>query len=160
MVPMIKVSEATWERLQKHAEPFVHAPEDIVNLALDALERKTAKTPTVTAHTPVRGRLTRSSNEKLPQREFRMPLVETISELGGGAPTSEIKVIMREKMASRLLQADFQKVSTGDPRWWNAICWERNDLKKEGYLKSDSAHGVWELTEKGRALAGQYRDNN
>ena len=42
MMPVIRLSEATWERLKAHARPFEDKPEDIVNLALDALDEKTA----------------------------------------------------------------------------------------------------------------------
>jgi hypothetical protein len=56
------------------------------------------------------------------------------------------------KMASLLSEADYQPVSSGDERWWNAICWERADLVREGLFRDYSERGVWELSEKGKSL--------
>lgn len=52
-------------------------------------------------------------------------------------------------MKPRLLPVDLEFVRAGQPRWWNLVCFERRKLKKEGYLRDDSPHGVWELSEKG-----------
>jgi hypothetical protein len=59
---------------------------------------------------------------------------------------------MEGKMAPLLSEADYQLVSSGDPRWWNAICWERADLVREGLFVDYSERGVWELSEKGKSL--------
>ena len=39
-MPVVHLSTETYERLQKHAKPFVDSPEDIVKMALDALDEK------------------------------------------------------------------------------------------------------------------------
>ena len=52
-------------------------------------------------------------------------------------------------MRPRLLPVDLEPVKSGQPRWWNLVCFERNALKEEGYLRDDSPRGVWELSEKG-----------
>jgi hypothetical protein len=75
--------------------------------------------------------------------------METVYELGGQASTTQIRPIMERKMALRLSEADYKLVSSGDPRWWNAVCWERNELVKEGLFRSDSPRGVWALSERG-----------
>jgi hypothetical protein len=46
--------------------------------------------------------------EKLPQREFRAALMETVYELGGQASTTQIRPIMERKMALRLSEADYK----------------------------------------------------
>jgi restriction endonuclease Mrr len=66
---------------------------------------------------------------------------------------SAIRQVMEKKMASRLSEADLALVTSGEPRWWNAICWERADLVREG-LFADSERGVWKLSEKGKKLVG------
>jgi len=157
MMPVVRISEATWQRLQSHAQPFVDTPESVINLALDALEEAKGAGPggvgiqagdhKITATVP-----TRRSGPKLPQKEFRKPLLETVYELGKSALTNQIRELMATKMASRLHDADYELVSSGDPRWWNAICWERNDLVREGLFRSDSPRGTWELSDKGVAL--------
>lgn len=152
MMPVIRVSDQTWQRLQRHARPFEDKPEDIVNMALDALETalgmdKPTKTapPAPAKAEPRRGDVIGA--QKLPQKELRAPLVATLRELGGGAHVSEIKTLLETKVAHMLSDADYQPVSTGDPRWWNAACWERDAMVKEGILASGSKRGYWELSE-------------
>ncbi|QJF50690.1 winged helix-turn-helix domain-containing protein [Roseobacter ponti] len=55
-------------------------------------------------------------------------------------------------MKDRLTEDDFEPVSTGEERWWNATCWERSDLVKEGLFRDDSPRGVWELSDEGRTF--------
>jgi Mrr N-terminal domain len=159
MMPVIRISDATWERLKGYAKPLEDSPDDVVQRALDALDASEGRTKIVdkVAPSPASGRSTGHNRRagrgnKLPQKEFRTPLLETLSELGGSASTAEVRRILEPKMAPRLSDADYQLVSSGDPRWWNATCWERNDLVKEGLLRNDSDRGVWELSSRGRAL--------
>ena len=50
-------------------------------------------------------------------------------------------------------------MDTGERRWENAVAWERSDLKKEGYLRSDSRRGDWELSEQGKIEAASLMKN-
>jgi hypothetical protein len=156
MMPVIRISDATWERLKAYARPLEDSAEDVVRLALDALDkqhdRSTKSTqPKLAAKTSApRQRL---SGEKLPQKEFRGPLLDVLRQKGGKAPVKEIRELLEPRMAPHLSSADYEQVSSGDPRWWNAVCWERNDLVKEGLLRADSERGVWELSVRGRELA-------
>jgi Mrr restriction endonuclease-like protein len=151
MMPVIRVSDATWERLKAYAKPFEDKPEDIVNLALDALDEKTGRTAPPKPETqPLSEQAV--GGKKLPQKEFRMPLMKTMLELGGSAHVSEIRKVMQRKMAPLLSEADYQPVKSGEERWWNAICWERADLVREGLFLDHSERGVWELSEKGKSL--------
>jgi hypothetical protein len=53
-----------------------------------------------------------------------------------------------EKKVQHLLgDADYEPVSNGDPRWWNAACWERDQMVKDGLLATGSKRGYWELSE-------------
>jgi RNA polymerase alpha subunit len=45
-----------------------------------------------------------------------------------------------------------------DPRWWNAVCWERSDLVKEGLMRVDSDRGVWEISDEGKNLPALLLD--
>lgn len=161
MAPVIRISDKTWERLKKHAEPFVHSPDDVVNIALDALENAETKSSQLGAGTSSSIAVTAVAaaqvvqsrpGKKLPQKEFRKPLLETLYDLGGRAATIDVRKVMAQKMADRLSDADHAYVSSGDPRWWNAVCWERNNLVVEGILRDDSDRGVWELSDRGLAL--------
>ena len=95
--------------------------------------------------------------DKLPQKEFRMPLLELMKDLGGKSSTKVIRQKLEQKVAPVLNDADYEAVSTGDPRWWNAVCWERNDLVKEGLLRNDSERGVWQLSEQGEHFLSRRR---
>lgn len=141
-MPTIRISDETWERLKRWAVPLEDTPDDAVRKVLDAAERIKGTKPETPKPKPV-------ARRKLPQKEFRMPLMEAVYELGGSASTKELRSILGERMKPRLSDADFELVATGEPRWWNAICWERNDLVKEGLFRRDSARGIWELSERG-----------
>ena len=145
MMPVIRISDSTWERLKQHARPLEDTAEDVVCAALDALDK--AKGIEITKPVPVKRR---SRGNKLPQKEFRVPLMEVLLELGGSAEVKEIRKALAPKIKPRLSEDDFGLVKTGDERWWNATCWERSDLVKEGLFRNDSPRGTWELSEEGR----------
>jgi hypothetical protein len=99
-----------------------------------------------------------SAGEKLarglrtPEENFHLPILQVIEELGGKAESSIVRTKLSEKMAQTLKPVDFQCVNDGKTvRWWNTAQWARNTLKDQGFLKSDSQHGIWEISDKGRA---------
>jgi restriction endonuclease Mrr len=64
-----------------------------------------------------------------------------------------------KKMKGTLTLKDLEKLSSGTSvRWANKAQWERQRLKTEGYLKKDSPHGIWEITEQGRKLCQGLRE--
>lgn len=158
-MPVIRVSDATMERMKAHARPFEdNTPEDVVRRALDALDattgREVAKVGLVTVPREERQSRVRTKPtgiSKLPQKEFRLPILQCLDQLGGRATVSEIRRVLGDLIAPRLGEDDYSAVSSGDPRWWNAACWERLRMVKEGLLRSDSGYGVWELSDQGRA---------
>ncbi|MCY3793435.1 MAG: hypothetical protein OXG51_03545 [Gammaproteobacteria bacterium] len=158
-MPVIRVTDETLERLKTWAEPLVDTAESALAKALDAAEQarklpsRDYPTPAAKPSRPRRRR--HASEKKLPQKAFRKPLLELLYELGGSAQVADLQPLMKERMASNLLPGDRQPVSTGDERWWNATCWERSNLVKEGYLRDDSPRGTWELSERGtESVAG------
>ena len=151
-MPVIRISEETMRRLKKWAEPLEDTTESafvkVLNAAentLDAERRGATATKTRAVQPPARGR----APDKLPEKEFRRPLLEVLYEMDGKARVGELRPVLEKRMASRLHPEDYETVSTGDPRWWNATCWARNGLKRDGHLRDDSPRGVWELSEKG-----------
>ncbi len=92
MMPVIRVSDATWDRMKSYAKPFEDKPEDIVNLALDALDEKMGRK----AEKPkkVAAVLKPATGKKLPQKEFRLPLLKALLEFGGSADVSRIRAVM------------------------------------------------------------------
>ena len=149
-MPTIRISDDTWQRLKAWAVPLEDTPDDAVGKVLDVAEGKTSKEdakPQVLSHKPkIKPRL---HGSKLPQKEFRIPLMKVLYELGGSASTKDLQKVMGERMKLKLSEADYDKVSSGEVRWWNAICWERNDLVKEGLFRQNSERGTWELSKSG-----------
>ncbi len=151
-MPVVRISEETMERLKKWAEPLVDTTESafvkVLNAAEEALDAErgvaTPKKPEA-----VRQPRRRQLQDKLPEKELRRPLLEILYELGGKARVEELRPLLETRIAPRLRPGDYEPVSTGDPRWWNAACWARNGLKKDGHLRDDSPRGLWELSEKG-----------
>jgi hypothetical protein len=151
MMPVIRITESTWERMKLHARPLEDTPDDIVKRALDALE---GVSPNARRTITAIGRPKKTeAGQKLPQRELRVPLLLTLQSLGGAGSLDEVRKAIYPRIKARLGEADHRIVATGEPRWWNATCWERSELVKEGYLRSDSRRGRWELSDEGRREA-------
>ena len=88
---------------------------------------------------------------RTPEDAFRRPVLETLVEMGGSSPTSDVLDRVGEKIKSTLNEHDRQPLS--DPhsiRWRNCAQWCRNTLVQEGLLKPDSPRGVWEISQKDR----------
>lgn len=163
-MPVIRITDETLERLKRWAEPLVDTAESALTKALDAAEQSQklrGGDPVTPAARPPRPRRRRTtSRNRLPQKEFRRPLLELLYELGGSTQVADLQPLMKEKMASTLLPGDLQPVSTGDERWWNATCWERSNLVREGYLRDDSPRGTWELSEQGAKFVAGSRSKS
>jgi len=154
MMPVLRVSDTTWERLKAHARPLEDTVDDVMSRALDALDavgKGVPPTPTV------KPKAKRSRGNKLPQKEFRTPLLLTLLQLGGEGHVSDVRKVILPRVSARLQAADYQPVSTGEPRWWNAVCWERMDMVRLGLLEASSKKGVWKLSQKGAELANASR---
>ena len=176
-MPTIRISDRSWERLKTWAEPLVDTADSALGKALDAAERSrgsasrpheppVAPEPGLSAVEPSRDGASRPQKpavpsgpglsavklDRLPQKEFREPLLLAIYELGGSAHVHELRPILRDRMKSRLLPGDFEHVSGAVERWWNATCWVRHDLVNEGYFQKDSPRGVWALSDEGVRL--------
>ena len=153
MMPVIRITDATWERLKKWAIPLEDTPEDAVRKILDAAEKHINcqqipenKQPNEKL-IPIKNKLKRG--QKTPQYAYRLPILESLHELGGKAPVTEILDLVKRKMESHFAEVDYLTIPTGDIRWRNTAMWERHEMVKDGLLKSNSPKGVWELSEKG-----------
>ena len=154
MMPVIRITDSTWDRLKRWAIPLEDTPEDAVRKVLDAAEEhlkfhKTTDINQPPKKTPERkNKLPRGL--KTPEEAYRRPILEALYELGGRAPVADVLRLVEGKMKSILSEVDYQKIPTGAIRWRNVAMWERHELvKKEGLLKSGSPKGFWELSDKG-----------
>ena len=156
---VIRVSDRNYERIKGWAEPLVDTADSALDRILDAAERDRGRQPAEPpdrgaaprpAPTETTGRRTRTGG--VPQKEFRRPLLEALYERGSQGRTQDLQAALEKRMKRRLSRRDNEILpSTGERRWWNAVCWERSVLKNEGYIRSDSPRGVWALTDKGAA---------
>jgi hypothetical protein len=153
MMPVVRISDQTWERMQKYAKPLVDTPDSVINNALDALDKAEGNVAPKNVLTTIIEKKRQQNNELTPQKEFRPLLLKALLLLGGQAPVGKIRDSLQSRVKTILKPGDLELVSSGDIRWWNAVCWERADLVREGLFRSDSPRGVWELTENGKSTA-------
>lgn len=88
-----------------------------------------------------------SSNSQF--KRWIVPLVNTLMELGGGAPCSHArkKVLSTVDLTSEELA---KKTKNGSSLIENQIDWARNYLNYEGFIDSSAPDGVWQLSELGK----------
>jgi hypothetical protein len=138
-MPVIRITQRTWERLKKHATPLVHTANDVVEMALEALDGQARK-----RGTRVHARKSRSAKKKSSRpKAAARPL-----------PSTQFR---EQTLAPVLDDADYESVSNGQPRWWNSICSMRNQLIADGLLRDDSKRGIWELSKEGLRQMRQSR---
>ena len=96
---------------------------------------------------------------RLPQREYRNPILVTLTEMGGRGEARDVYTEVERKLRPRLSKYDYTVVCTNErPRWEDSTHWERRAMREEGLIASGSPHGIWELTSKG-IEAAQNLDN-
>ncbi len=161
MMPVIRITDATWDRLKRWAIPLEDSPEDAVRKVLDAAEehlkyrQTTSSSHRTETPTPPKGKKLRKGL-KTPQQAYRRPILEAIYELGGRGSMDSVLKRVEGKMKSLLGDVDYQNLpSGGDIRWRNTAQWERLVLVKDGLLKDDSPQGIWELSDKGSEEIGK-----
>jgi len=157
-MPVIRITDTTWERLKQWAVPLEDTAEDAMRKVLDAAEEylKTTKRPMPLPKSARVGDTIRRG-AKLHEKEYERPILEALLSLGGRASTNDTLKLVEKMIKPLLTEVDYQKVpSGGDIRWRNTACFVRSHLVKRGLLKSDSPRGIWEISEEGkRWLSGQ-----
>ena len=94
-----------------------------------------------------------------PQTAFRDPILRALGEMSGSAPKPDVLTRVEELLISLLTDDDWQLLRSRDEvRWKNRASWERNAMKEDGLLGSETP-GYWTLTPAGwaeyRKLTGQ-----
>jgi hypothetical protein len=132
----IEVDEEVYRALQQLARPFEDTPNTVLRrlLGLDKPE------PTVRV----------PKGEILPRSEYRLPILEALSEMGGSGRVKDVLERVYEKVKLLLTRMDLEEIpSGGDIRWRKQAQWERYLMVQDGLLRDDSPRGVWEITDKG-----------
>lgn len=94
---------------------------------------------------------------RTPEDSYRLPILDTLEKLGGSARVGELLNLIGDKMGEQFTEYDRHTLASGQERWRNAAQWCRLTLVREGLLSSDSPHGIWELTDQGRAELQRIR---
>jgi len=160
LMEQVRRLRETWERLDEAIEAeredvegrtMVRDDEDAPELAV--VERLFGKRR--------RRRGPRGAVNRTPRRDYRVPILEALEQLGGRGRVQEVLEIVYEKMKDRLTEDDLKPLPSGkDVRWANAAQWERLSMVKDGLLRKDSPVGIWEMTEAGRAYLQQARQQS
>lgn len=89
---------------------------------------------------------------RTPGDAFRVPILQSLTELGGSGAMADVLDRVEAKMRNQLNAYD-RSTLPSDPtqtRWRNTAQWARNAMVREGLMSSDSPRGIWEITEAGR----------
>ena len=145
MVPVIRISDANYERLKEWAIPLEDSVDDALGKALAAAdehrnchneERRTAPELPLNASTaqpsppheardrqPTKnGRLHRG--EGIPMKDFKVPILEILYQLGGSGRSNQVLELVERRMRHRLEDIDYQSVpSGGEIRWHKKANW-------------------------------------
>ena len=87
--------------------------------------------------------------KNLKYSDFDWLIISTLQNRGG---SGKRKVIVDEIIENNEFSEEVLNVRTpdgSDGKINNMIAWRRFHLKTNGYIKSDSPHGLWELSDKG-----------
>lgn len=90
---------------------------------------------------------------RTPEWAFRIPILESLVDLGGHAHCQKVKNWIGREMANQLTEADRETLSDGKTiRWENSVHWERQALVDEGLLYPSRKVGIWEITPAGKEV--------
>jgi len=87
---------------------------------------------------------------RTPEWAYRVPILESLVELGGRGRMREVLARVEAKIGHRLNDHDRERLESGEIRWRKTAMWCRQTLVEQGLLARDSPRGIWEITEKGR----------
>jgi hypothetical protein len=91
---------------------------------------------------------------RTPEAAYYRPILQVLAQMGGVGKAGDVLDRVGQIMKPTLKKVDYDPLASGpdNPRWRNAAQWARNSMVRDGLLKADSPRGVWEMTEKGRAM--------
>ncbi len=93
---------------------------------------------------------------------FRIPVLESLVELGGCASMADVLARVEAKMRDFLNEYDLSPLPS-DPsqiRWRNTAQWAKKAMVTEGLIAPDTPRGTWQITEDGRRWLDTIRKQN
>jgi hypothetical protein len=146
-MPNILVSDSVYQRLLGRATSFEDSPEDVIARLLEqAGDHPVAAEEQSRAPQPSRA----SPGSVLPVHGYWVPILRSLGEAGGSAPSTEIIDGLASRMQGLLTPLDFEPLKSGEIRWRNRARFARLRMKERGFLSDTSHRGVWEITDLGR----------
>lgn len=92
-------------------------------------------------------RRSRDDADTTDKETFHRLIIEILRSFGGRAKVSEVLDEIERQMQCQFTPRDLEARIGGMLVWKNNAQWERLRMVKEGILRSDSPHGIWELNE-------------
>jgi restriction system protein len=150
MSEVIRISEPTYNRLESLARGF-DTPGNVIDRLLDFYEQHHKNILSSEVPTPRGEKKIKRVRGALPQKEYLIPILKALVEKGGKAEQKEVFDIIEQKMRLKFGNLDIEILRDGyTKRWQKNAAFQRLRMVKEGFLKSNSPRGLWEITEKGR----------
>lgn len=141
-------------KIEESMHDYLNAEEELL-----ALKRKLSDLLDLILIDDKPERKRRRRGEKTPQDAYIIPILESLIESGGEGRAKDILGLVEQKIKGILKDVDYELLPSGiDIRWRNTAMWVKTDMKNQGLLKSDSPHGIWEISEKGREYYEQNKE--
>ncbi len=91
------------------------------------------------------------------EKDIEIPLLESLIELGGQAPTKKIYPLVSQKFSNMLKEEINALTPSGKNKWINRIQWTRKKLVEKDEMYSP-LHGIWAITNKGRDRINNFKE--
>ena len=105
---------------------------------------------------PSTGTAERVNPERLPQSVLRNSIVQALQTLGGSAQKSRVLELMEAALQGKFSPADLVWLDSKNSYSWQSTAkYARDELVKEGIIRSDSSKGTWELSVEHPMLQGK-----
>jgi len=141
-MPVVRISEELFKKIQEYAEPLVDNFETALWKALQSARKNS--TGTSIKHKP------RTAQDLTPQKDFWKPILETLVDEGGQAKVQEVVEGVERKTKNQLKPGDNELNRDGTAKWVKAVHFQRLAMVHEGLLANDSPRGTWAITAQGR----------
>lgn len=91
---------------------------------------------------------------RTPEKAYNIPILLALHEIGGRGSISDVLDRVGSIMKSTLKPVDYQPLRGSNKilRWRNTAQFARNTMVGEGLLEASSPKGIWEMSDRGRAI--------
>jgi Mrr N-terminal domain len=173
-MPTVRISDEVAEELKGIAIPLEDTWDSVLRRILDERRRllvrdreesvidalpEKQKGSSEAAALPIglsirkRKRRTRRGGDITPAEAYRKPILAILAAHNGRLGRPAVMESLHEWMHDVLTPQDHERRGDGAPHWKNRADWAKKSLAEEGFIRADSAWGIWELTDAGRAAA-------